>query len=281
MNDLRREQAPITPQAWEAIDDEAKTTLELTLAGRRLVDFSGPHGWQHSAVSVGRVRALPEAPREGVRAELREVLPLLELRAPFRLARRELEALARGAKAPDLDPVREAARAIALAEDRALFHGYAAAGIEGICEAAREVTLRIPDDYTRYPDVVANALSALRQEGVKGPYAIALGPQCYTGLSQTTTPAGYPVLQHVQKLVDGPLVWAPGLDGAVVLSQRGGDYELVVGRDLSVGYEDHSAQEVELYIEESFTFQVLAPEAAVPLAYGSEKAARPRRKKKR
>jgi uncharacterized linocin/CFP29 family protein len=75
------------------------------------------------------------------------------------------------------------------------------------------------------------------------------------------------VLEHVRRIVDGPLIWAPGLNGAVVVSLRGGDFELMVGRDFSIGYLDHDAEVVRLYIEESFTFRLLSPQAAAPLSY--------------
>lgn len=271
MNDLRRELAPITSGAWEAIDDEAKTTLRPILAGRQMVDFEGPLGWDRSAVGLGRIEPLSKGPRDGVAAALRRVQPLVEFRAAFTLERSELDALARGAKDADLDPVRHAARAIAMAEDGAVFHGYAAGGIEGIGQASGDRALTLSEDYEAYPGIVASALANLRTAGVAGPYAIALGPRCYTGLTQTVSRGGYPVIHHVQKLLDGPVIWAPAVDGAVVVSLRGGDFELVVGRDLSIGYQSHTAQKVELYIEESFTFRVLAPEAAVPLVYGSGK----------
>jgi uncharacterized linocin/CFP29 family protein len=75
------------------------------------------------------------------------------------------------------------------------------------------------------------------------------------------------VVEHVRRLLDGPIVWAPAVDGAVVLSLRGGDFELTVGQDLSIGYLEHTATSVRLYLQESFTFRVLEPEAAVPLTY--------------
>jgi uncharacterized linocin/CFP29 family protein len=68
-------------------------------------------------------------------------------------------------------------------------------------------------------------------------------------------------------MLDGPVVWAPAVDGAIVVSQRGGDFELVVGQDISIGYTDHDAESVSLYLEESLTFRVDSPEAAVRLAY--------------
>jgi uncharacterized linocin/CFP29 family protein len=67
-------------------------------------------------------------------------------------------------------------------------------------------------------------------------------------------------------VVDGEIIWAPAIDGAFVLSARGGDYELLLGQDLSIGYQAHDAERVELYFAESLTFVVHTPEAAIPLA---------------
>lgn len=276
MNDLQRELAPITAQAWRLIDEEIKSTLQLTLAARKVVDFVGPLGWDAAAIGTGRVTALTDGPNEGVRAARRSVQPLIEFRAIFELSRSELDAVPRGAKDPDLGPAIGAARSIGIAEDRAVFHGYAAGGIEGICEVAAAAALTISENYEAYPGVVAQALAKLRTAGVIGPYAIALGPKCYTGLTQTTA-GGFPVIAHVQRLIDGPVVWAPGLSGAAVLSLRGGDFELTVGRDFSVGYAEHTAKTVTFFIEESLTFRALAAEAAIPLIYQRSPKGRTRR----
>jgi len=267
MNDLRREQAPLSAAAWKAIDDEARQELGVILGARRIVDFTGPLGWSASAVSTGQIEELSAAPIEGVSAALRRVLRLVGLRADFELPRRELEALGRGAPTLELDAVRHAANAIGLAEDRAIFHGFPAGEVQGICSAAEAASLSLTRDYQKYPLVVSEALARLRTAGVGGPYVIALGPDCYKGLSGTATAGGYPVLEHVRQLIAGEIIWAPGIRGALVTTRRGGDFELVVGRDFSIGYEDHSATSVKLYLQESFTFRVLSPEAAVPLIY--------------
>jgi uncharacterized linocin/CFP29 family protein len=276
MNDLRRPQAPFAKQGWDVIDDEVRSVVQQVLAARKVVDFVGPLGWETSALGTGRCTALSAEPSEGVEARLREARPLVELRAPFRLRRSEIDAVARGAKDPDLNPATDAARKIALAEDRAVFHGYKAASIDGICEAAAHKSVQLSGDYENYPGVVARALDSLRNDGVGGPYAIALGHRCYTGLTQTTV-GGFPVMAHVLRLIERPAIWAPALEGAVVMSLRGGDFELTVGRDLSVGYWSHTPDEVELYIEESLAFQIITPEAAVPLLY--EKTQRRKRRR--
>jgi uncharacterized linocin/CFP29 family protein len=267
MNHLRRELAPLSTEAWEAVDAEAARTLRHFLAARPLVDFTGPRGWDYSAADVGRVHGALPSPAEGVVADVREVQPLIEVRTPFVLAREELDAVDRGAGDPDLAPLDDAARLAALAEDRALFHGYEAGGITGIVAASPHDPETIGDDYNAYPRIVARAVATLRRAGVNGPYALALGPRCYTGVIETTEHGGYPVLEHVKLIVGGPVVWAPAVDGAVVISQRGGDYELVCGEDFSIGYRTHTEDAVELFVEESFTFRVLDGRAAVSLEY--------------
>ncbi len=268
MNDLLRELAPVSAAAWGEIEAEAKRTLEAMLAARKLVDFKGPLGWEAGAISLGRAQALKSSPQAGVQARLRRMQPLVELRVPFELSREELEAVGRGAQDTNLAAVREAARAAALAEDRAVFHGYAEAGIGGIVEASAKGKCSISEDYTKYLGSVAEALHKLRAAGIGGPYAIALGPRCFTGLGKTML-GGFPALEQLRRLLDGPIVSAPAVDGAVLLSQRGGDFELTVGQDFSIGYLDHTATSVRLYLQESMTFRVLSPEAAVPLAYTS------------
>ncbi len=266
MTALFRELAPVPREAWPLIEDEAKRTLKLMLAARKLVDFTGPLGWQAAAIGTGRVARLDSPPVEGAEARLREVQPLVELRVPFELRRDELDAAGRGAKDPALDAVRAAARTAAIAEDRAVFRGYGAGQIRGIAEKAAAARLMLTDDFQAYPGVVAEAINKLHGAGVQGPYAIALGPRCYTGLTKTTH-NGYPVIEHVRRLLDGPIVWAPAVDGAVVLSVRGGDFQLTVGQDFSIGYSEHNASGVRLYLQETFSFRVLSAEAAVPLAY--------------
>jgi uncharacterized linocin/CFP29 family protein len=266
MSHLLREHAPITEATWQLLDDEARTRLTPALAARKLVDFAGPHGWEFSATNLGRTTPLGGAPDDGVRARQRQVLAVVELRAGFTLSRAELEDADRGAEDVDLAALDEAAHRLATAENRAVFHGFDEAGIAGIAQAATNDSIALGDDCTAYPRQVARAVEALLQAGIDGPYGLALGPEAYTRVLETTEHGGYPLLDHLRKIIDGPLVWAPGVEGGVVVSQRGGDFLLNVGQDLSIGYASHDADAVELYLEESLTFRVATAEAAVALS---------------
>jgi uncharacterized linocin/CFP29 family protein len=269
MNELQRELAPISARAWAEIDDEARRRLRHELAARRLVDLDGPHGWDTPCVNLGRVRALSAGPVADVMAAERRVKPLIELRTDFRLARTELDAIDRGADDADLAPLIEAAQRMARAEDSSVFHGFASAGIDGIFEQSSHETMAISSDYSAYPTMIAVAIGRLHDAGVEGPYALAVGPRCWVGLNQAPGHGGYPVFNQVSRMVEGRIVRAPSVDGAILLSMRGGDYQITLGRDLSIGYASHDADGVNLYLVESMTFRVITPEAAVPMAYAS------------
>ncbi|SNQ49451.1 conserved hypothetical protein [Frankia canadensis] len=265
MNHLLRGHAPLTDAAWKAIDDEAKARLTTNLAARKVVDFAGPHGWEYAATALGRVEDLPSPPADGVRARRRRVQPVIELRVGFTLDRAELADADRGADDINLDPLQEAVRRIALTENSVVFHGYAEAGLVGITEASSHPTLPLAESTDTYPRTVAKAVALLRRAGIAGPYALAIEPDSYTAVIETAEHGGYLLLAHLQHILDGPVVQAPGVTGAVVLSLRGGDFVLESGQDLSIGYASHTADTVDLYLEESFTFRVAEPDAAVAL----------------
>jgi uncharacterized linocin/CFP29 family protein len=264
MNHLLRSHAPISDDGWTLLDDEARERLTPALAARKLVDFSGPHGWEHSATNLGRVAELNSAPAEGVSGLRRRVLPLIELRADFEISRGELRDADRGADDVDLASLDKAAHQIAVAENVAVFHGWNDA-IGGIAEVSPHEPGSLGEDTNAYPRAVAEAVERLLSEGVTGPYGLALGRGQYRRVVETAEHGGYPLLDHLAKILEGPIVWAPGVDGAVVLSLRGGDFLFESGQDLSIGYHSHDAAVVRLYLEESFSFHVATPEAAVVL----------------
>jgi uncharacterized linocin/CFP29 family protein len=264
MNNLHRELAPISDEAWSQIEEETSRTIKRYLAGRRVVDVQGPGGIALSAIGTGHLRNVA-APGDGILARQREVRPLVELRVPFELDRQQIDDVERGANDSDWQPAKDAARILAFAEDRAIFEGYAAAGIGGIREGTSNPVLTLPPDVRAYPDVIAHALSQLRLEGVNGPYTVLLGADAYTALSETSD-HGYPVLRHIKGLVDGEIIWAPAIAGAFVLTTRGGDFGLYLGQDVSIGYLSHTDSIVRLYLQETFTFLLLTTEAAVSLA---------------
>jgi len=267
MNNLHRELAPVSDAAWASIEAEARRTFESHIAARRVVDVRGPEGLGLASVGTGRLADIA-APADGVTARLRAAQQVVELRVPFTLSRTDIDDVERGAQDSDWQPVKDAAKKIAFAEDRAVFEGYPAAGITGLRQSTSNRLLALPGEVREYPDVVSQAVSALRLAGVGGPFALLLSADAYTAVSETAD-HGYPVRDHLARVVDGDIIWAPAIDGAFVLSGRGGDYELRLGQDLSIGYLTHDATTVQLYFTESLTFLAYTAEASVALSQGS------------
>jgi uncharacterized linocin/CFP29 family protein len=264
MNNLHRELAPISDAAWAQIEEETSRTLKRYLAGRRVVDVHGPAGSALSAVGTGHLRTIA-APGDGMLSHQREAKNLVELRVPFELERHMIDDVERGANDSDWQPAKDAARKLAFAEDRSIFEGYAAAGIVGVRQGTSNPKKSLPADVRKYPEAFAQALSQLRLVGVNGPYAILLSADAYTALVETSD-YGYPVLEHVKRLVEGKIIWAPAIDGAFVVTTRGGDLDLHIGQDASIGYLSHTDARVRLYLQETFTFLYLTSESAVALA---------------
>src|SRR5579863_3807296 len=207
MNNLHRELAPVSDAAWAEIEEETTRTLKRYLAGRRVVDVPAAGGIAVPGVGTGHLKPIA-APAEGILARQREVKPLVELRVPFELSRQAIDDVERGSEDSDWQPAKDAAMKLAFAEDRAIFNGYREANIQGIRESTTNPIETLPADVRDYPDAIAHALSQLRLVGVNGPYSVLLGASEYTALAETSD-NGYPVLEHVKKLLKDEIIWAP------------------------------------------------------------------------
>ena len=271
MNNLHRELAPISDEAWASLEDEARRTFVRHVAARRVVDVIGPSGETTAAAGTGHLRpGSPDRPDETVQARVREARPLVELRVPFTVSRQAVDDVARGAHDPDWQPVKDAAKRMAFAEDGMVFDGYATAGVDGIRAATSNASIALPGDVSGYPNAVARAMSALRLAGVGGPYDLLLSADAYTAVAERTD-HGYPIQEHIARVLGEPghIHWAPALSsGALLLCTRGGDYELYLGQDVSIGYLSHTDATIDLYFQESLTFFVQTAEAGVELTVG-------------
>jgi len=265
---LKRGLAPLTEEAWQEIDETAGRVLRSHLSARTVVDFNGPHGWDLAVVNLGRLALGKTDPADGVPWGTRTCLPLVEARIPCTVDQMEIDSVSRGSQDPDLSALEDAARKLARFEERAVYLGFKDGGIEGIIPASDHKAIKLDDKPDHYAQGVAEAVKMLGLAGVGGPYTLVLGTELYYPLMQAGK-GGYPPRRIIRDLLGGEIVWSPVLEGGVVLSTRGGDFELTVGQDLSVGYASHDRDKIELFLAESFTFRVLDPAAAVELKPGS------------
>jgi uncharacterized linocin/CFP29 family protein len=262
---LRRSLSPIADEGWKEIDLQASRILKGNLSARGLVDFSGPHGWTMAAVNLGSIHLGDSEPVKGVSWGRRETQNLIEVRTHFTLKLWELDNVSRGARNPNLDAMIGAARKTAIFEETALYLGFAEGGIRGIAEASSHKPVPLsasdPDAFT---ESVEHAILALEKSGVGGPYALVLGTEPYA-LVRVGDPQAYPLRKQIEALATGGVHWSPALHGGLVLSRRGGDFEMTVGQDLTIGFKSHDKDNVDLYFTESFTFSVFEPAAACEL----------------
>ena len=255
---LNRDLAPIPAEAWEFLDEEAREVLENRLGGRRVVEVTGPHGLEKSAINTGRSEELTGA------FTRRKSLPMFEIEIPITMPRAEIEAFVRGAEDADSDPVREAAERAARIENEAIFKGHDEANIEGIISASEHEAIEIEEDRSSFFSAIWNARKALNLENVPGPYILVLGDRHYQLLNELES-ACYPLFKKIEDLLGTEIVYVPELEDQGVLISAGDDYQLHLGQDLSLGYKNSDQEKLELFLFESFTFQVHAPEAAVVL----------------
>ena len=259
---LRRHQAPIPQAAWDAIDEQAREVLRGNLSARKVVDVSGPFGWELAAVNMGRLDPGRVDAGNGVMYGIRKVRPLVEVRVPFVLDLWELDDVVRGARNPDLDPLIEAAGKLAAFEERAVYHGFEPGGIMGMAKASPHEVIALRPDRSDWPKSIAHALVALKTAGELPPYTLVAGRTVFQALEREA--GQYPLRRQIEQLIDGTIVLAPTIEGAFLLPcDTEGDFELVLGQDISIGFEQQEGQRVRLYLTESFTFRVIEPQAVV------------------
>lgn len=261
MDILKRSISSITDEAWAEIDAQAVRVLKGTLSGRKFVDVLGPFGWDYAAFPLGKLRIPEEGAGDDVKYGIHQVMPLVESRAFFELDVWELDNITRGSKNPDLGPLEEAVRKIALFEEKAIYQGLDEACILGISQASKESSLNGTPD--KLLDTLANAVIELRKKSVEGPYALVADQSLWQYILARS--GGYPLKKSVEAILDGGMILSPNLKGSYVISLRGGDMEMVLGQDFSIGYHSGNKEKVKLFITESFTFRVVNPEAILAM----------------
>jgi len=260
---LRKSMAPLTDAAWAVVDEQARRTLRGNLSARRVVDFSGPHGWEYAAVNLGRVKPAAKEALPGVAWGVRQTQPMVEARVPFALGLWELDDITRGARDLDLGALCVAARKAAIFEETALYRGFESGGITGILQATPHKAVAVSARAEALATAVETGLVEIEKAGVGGPFALALGTELYPVLMAGES-SGYPVRKRIEAFFKS-VHWSPVVTGGVILSARGGDFELTVGQDWGVGYQAHDTENVRLYLTQSFTFRVIEPAAAIEL----------------
>ncbi len=256
MDILRKSLAPISDEAWAEINETAVDVLASVLSARKFVDVEGPKGWDFAALPTGRIK-VPAGQKGSLKYGIHQVFPLVEARIPFELDIWELDNVARGAEDIDLGPMEDAAREIARFEENVIYEGFKPGNIAGLKASSDHDVIPFPEAAEDIMSAIALATSKLKAASIEGPYSLILNAEKWQKVNAHVR--GYPLRRQLEGLLGGSIIMAPYVKDAFLVSERGGDLKMVIGQDLSIGYESHSSKAVQLYFTESFTFQVIDP----------------------
>lgn len=257
MDILRKSLAPITTEAWEQINQEAHDIFSSVLSARKFVDIEGPNGFDFGAVSTGRLN-MPEKQHKKTEYGINNVLPLVECRSSFTLNLWELDNASRGAEDIKLESLQEAAYDIAEFEERAIYYGLEKAKIRGLKEQTGHNHVTFPEDPHELLNTLSTLVAIFKRHGIEGPFSLVVNENFWEKLCGPID--GYPLQKQVKALLDnGSIILSPFVEEAFLITERGGDFRLTLGSDLSIGYHAHDKDTVELYFTESFTFQIFEP----------------------
>ena len=261
MNILRKSLAPVSESAWEEIKERTKQVLGNYLTARKFVDINGPNGLEMGGVSTGRLTIPDNQSDDGVNYGLREFLPLTEVRKPFELDLWELDNIERGAKDVDLTPLENAVRQVAAFEENAIYQGFQPAIIKGLEESAEGDPVNLPTDANAFLKEVGKQIINFKSKAVEGPFTLVISEEKWLELIKLSE--GYPIQKQLKAVLGGKVLINHFNKNSFLLSERGGDYELVIGQDYTLGYDGHTSEKVKLFLTGSFTFRVLSPDAVV------------------
>ena len=263
MDILKQSLAPVTSEAWKEIDNQAKKVFSNLLTARKFVDIDGPRGITFGAVSLGRLKIVSPKDKNSVNYGIHKVLPLIEVRKPFHLDLWELDNATRGAGDLDLDEMEAAAAEMARFEEEAIYHGFTEASIKGLRDSSSYEKVKFPDSEKELLRLLGQLINQFHVHAVGGPYSLIVSPDKWSFIFSQVD--GFPLIQHIQKILGGQVIRNPNVTDSYLVSARGGDFRLTVGQDTSIGFDSADTEKVKLYFTESFTFRVLEPHAVAIL----------------
>jgi uncharacterized linocin/CFP29 family protein len=208
--------------------------------------------WDYAAVPLGKLEVPSKQSEKGVEYGVHEVQPLIETRAPFELDIWELDNIVRGKKDIDFSTVENAAQHTARFEENAVYYGFNEAGIKGLKKSSPYDTISLSGQDENFLDSVSLGITRLLEASVEGPFGMAVSPDIWRYLSGYVR--GYPLRNHLEKLLGGPVILGPYLGEAFLVSMRGGDVQLVIGQDISIGYQSHDHKKVKLYFTDKTSY---------------------------
>lgn len=257
MSILKQSLAPITNEAWEEINEEASQTLKTCLSARKFIKVEGPKGFDFAAVAVGKLDVPKNQKSSDVQYGIHQVQPMIEIRMPFELDVWELDNLERGAEDIDLDNLVVAAKKAAKFEEEAIYKGFAKANVKGLLNSSEHKKLKLNKNKSNFIELISQALLSFNQESITGPFNLVVGTELFKHINKYSN--DYPIKKHIEDQIKGNIFLSEHIDGAIMVAAEDNGLQLTLGSDFAIGYHSHDTKKVNLYLTESFTFQIIDP----------------------
>ncbi len=252
---LGREDAPISAETWKLLDTTMIEAAKSQLSGRRIISIEGPYGFGLKAIPLNDC-----AIAEGISRS--SFIPVNQVTSLFTLNKRDLAASERERLILDAGPVACAAMDCAAKEDSIIFNGLLdTPGLMSV-EGSVSQPLTKWDKVGNAADQIINAVTRLDDAGFHGPYCMALAPSQYNLLLRRYPQGDGTELDHIRTILAGDVVKAPALKKGGVLLASGPQFcSLVIGQDMSIGYNGPYGESLEFSISESLALLIRMPGA--------------------
>ena len=184
----------------------------------------------------------------------------------FSLSKSVIEDIQRGVSDYDDSTLREVANDFSQIENSIILSGLSGANIDGIITNPEIKSIEVKSTKDILAGV-AKAMGVFNQEFVSGTFKLVVSSQTL-GKLYTEFFDGFSVKTKLDDILGSNEIIVNqtiGDDKALLISQRGGDFEFYSGLDVCVGFEKELDKSIELFLLQTLSFRVINPEAAILL----------------
>jgi uncharacterized linocin/CFP29 family protein len=260
MDYLNRRMAPFGEDVWKRIDEAAVNAARDLLTGRRFLEVDGPYGVGLTSVEVGHDDFCRQPTPEEAGAVMGRAISVPMLRKELHLSIRRVAAFSDMGQPLNLNPVEDAAEAVARREEEFIYYGQPDFRLQGLLTAEGRAHQDGGDwrNIDQALEDVLAAVNALDARNFRGPYALALSPALYNGLFRLYAGTDMLQLEHLRRLCQRG-VYKAAIEGGVLVDPRVG--KLIIGQDLIAGYIGQDGVHYQLYVTESVVLRLDEPRA--------------------
>ncbi|MEJ5167566.1 MAG: family 1 encapsulin nanocompartment shell protein [Arcobacteraceae bacterium] len=261
MEILNKTQAPFGQDVWTTIESELGNYLAKRLNLRSVVDFNDSYGFSTDAINTGNLKKVSS--KHGTTVSTREPIKMVEIKHSFSVSKELIEDLKRGKVDFDNSTFTATANNFAKIENDMILNGLKDANIGGmISKETQTLSATSPKDIMVS---VAKAMGMFNSSFVDGPFTLVISSTTMAKL-MTESFDGKSLKSRIDDILGkGSIIINNdiGDDKALVISQRGGDFEYYSGLDVCVGYEGETKDNVELFLLQTCSFRTITPEALI------------------